>query len=352
MPVPLKTAASPATASIAQSNAPATSGASPGGTIDFTALLANINALAAAVLPSKAAPSVSTPDTTQVPELAELFEPTEDGDSQLDSKDDATDDDELLAALALAGLPIPAPQPAATAQSDKEQSVGDTLIESLGGDKAATPSLPQGAAQSDTAMADLVARLAPPASAQSLQAADSLLKADDASASATSASTNSTSNALPTQLHTLAAHAQTALDPAPRELRAPVGTHAWTRQLGDEIAWMMQQGRDAASLKLSPEHLGPLEVRISTGDAGTNVWFGAAHADTRAALEQTLPRLREMFASQGLVLADAGVFKEAPRQQGRAAVPNARSSVIDSTAEASPASRSTLSELRLLDTYV
>lgn len=352
MPVPLKTATPPATAPVAQSNAPAAASASPGGIIDFTALLANINALAAAVLPSKAAPSVGTPGTTPVPQLAELLEPADEGDSRLDSKDDATDDEELLAALALAGLPIPTPQPAATAPGGTEQSVGDTLIESLGDAKAAMPSLPQGATQSDTSMEDLVARLAPPASAPGLPATDAMLKADDAPASATSAPASSTSNAPPTPLHLLAAHAQTALDTAPRELRAPVGTHAWTRQLGDEIAWMMQQGRDAASLKLSPEHLGPLEVRISVGDAGTNVWFGAAHADTRAALEQTLPRLREMFASQGLVLADAGVFKEAPRQQGRATVPNTRSSVVDSTAEVSPASRSTLSGLRLLDTYV
>ena len=43
------------------------------------------------------------------------------------------------------------------------------------------------------------------------------------------------------------------------------------------------------------------------------VWFGAANADTRNALEQSLPRLRELFASQGLVLADAGVHRETRR---------------------------------------
>jgi flagellar hook-length control protein FliK len=50
-------------------------------------------------------------------------------------------------------------------------------------------------------------------------------------------------------------------------------------------------------------------------DDKASVWFGAAHADTRAAIENALPRLREMFESQGLSLADAGVFREPPREQ-------------------------------------
>jgi flagellar hook-length control protein FliK len=66
---------------------------------------------------------------------------------------------------------------------------------------------------------------------------------------------------------------------------------------------------------LSPEHMGPLEIQISMNDDQASVYFGAANADTRAALENALPKLREMFASQGLSLADAGVHREPPRQQ-------------------------------------
>jgi flagellar hook-length control protein FliK len=74
----------------------------------------------------------------------------------------------------------------------------------------------------------------------------------------------------------------------------------------------------SASLKLSPEHLGPLEIQISVQDDRATVWFGAAHAETRTALEQALPRLRELLQSQGLSLTDAGVFKEPPREQAKA----------------------------------
>jgi flagellar hook-length control protein FliK len=78
---------------------------------------------------------------------------------------------------------------------------------------------------------------------------------------------------------------------------------------------MTESGNHTASLKLSPEHLGPLEINITVRDEKASVWFGAAHADTRAAIETALPRLREMFESQGLSLADAGVFHEPPREQ-------------------------------------
>src|SRR5262249_7171938 len=80
---------------------------------------------------------------------------------------------------------------------------------------------------------------------------------------------------------------------------------------------MAQNGNESASLRLSPDHLGPMEVRISMNDGQASVWFGAANAAKRSALNQSLPQLREMFASQGMMLADAGVFKEAPRQQGK-----------------------------------
>ena len=78
---------------------------------------------------------------------------------------------------------------------------------------------------------------------------------------------------------------------------------------------MVEQGKHTASLRLSPEHLGPLEIQISMNDDQASVYFGAANADTRAALENALPKLREMFASQGLSLTDAGVHREPPRQQ-------------------------------------
>ena len=102
-----------------------------------------------------------------------------------------------------------------------------------------------------------------------------------------------------------------------KQLHSTVGTSAWSSELSTQLAWMVDKGHQAASLRLSPEHLGPLEVRIDMHDGQANVWFGATHADTRAAIEQSLPRLRELFAAQGLALNDAGVFQQAPREQAK-----------------------------------
>lgn len=104
--------------------------------------------------------------------------------------------------------------------------------------------------------------------------------------------------------------------PAP-EIRSPLGTTAWADELGSRVTWMVERGEQVASLKLSPEHLGPLEVRIAVREGETSIWFGAAQADTRAALEQSLPRLREMLGASGLSLANAGVFSHTPRDPQR-----------------------------------
>lgn len=125
----------------------------------------------------------------------------------------------------------------------------------------------------------------------------------------------------------LPAPAATAPAPPP-ELRAPLGTAAWTDELGARLTWLVDRGDQVASLRLSPENLGPLEVRIAVREGETSIWFGAANADTRAALEQSLPRLKEMLGASGLSLANAGVFSHTPRdpQRGFTAAALARAS--------------------------
>lgn len=100
-----------------------------------------------------------------------------------------------------------------------------------------------------------------------------------------------------------------------RPVQVPVGNAQWADEIGSRMTMMVEQGKHTASLRLSPEHLGPLEVRITMNGDQASVQFGAAHVDTRNAIENALPRLREMFASQGLSLSDANVSREPPRQQ-------------------------------------
>jgi flagellar hook-length control protein FliK len=102
--------------------------------------------------------------------------------------------------------------------------------------------------------------------------------------------------------------------PAAAAMHTEVGANGWAEEVGSHVVWMVHQGVTDASLRLQPEHLGPLEVRISVHESDASVWFGASAPATRAALEQALPQLKEMFAAQGMTLSDAGVSRESSRE--------------------------------------
>src|SRR6478752_6319654 len=97
-------------------------------------------------------------------------------------------------------------------------------------------------------------------------------------------------------------------------LHETVGSARWADELGSRLVMMSVRGQQEGSLTLMPEHLGPLEIQISVSKDTANVWFGAQHADTRTALTEALPRLRELLAASGLALGQAGVSEQAPRR--------------------------------------
>jgi flagellar hook-length control protein FliK len=133
------------------------------------------------------------------------------------------------------------------------------------------------------------------------------------------APSGSASSHAATQLSALATATATPAAAAAEQaaLRSPVGSPRWAEELGSRLVMMSTRGPNEGSLSLAPEHLGPLEVRISMHQQTANVWFGAHHADTRAALAEALPRLREMLAEAGLSLGHSGVSQEAPRHERR-----------------------------------
>ena len=92
---------------------------------------------------------------------------------------------------------------------------------------------------------------------------------------------------------------------------SPLTTHVrdprWADELGNRLASMVRTGESSASLQLTPVDLGPLEVQVAVRDNQASVHFGAANAETRALLEASIPRLREMLAAQGFQLMDSSV---------------------------------------------
>jgi flagellar hook-length control protein FliK len=93
-------------------------------------------------------------------------------------------------------------------------------------------------------------------------------------------------------------------------IATPVTSHEWGRAVAAEVHMLAANGVKEATLRLSPEHLGPVEVHIDLQDTKVNVSFTATHSETRTALEQSVPQLREMFAGAGLSLGQANVQQE------------------------------------------
>jgi flagellar hook-length control protein FliK len=135
------------------------------------------------------------------------------------------------------------------------------------------------------------------------------------------------------------------------DLKSPVGSSEWQDEVGTHLTWMTQKGLETGSLRVSPEHLGPVEVNIAVQNGDASVWFAANHPDTRAALEQALPRLREMFANQGMNLADSGVSRQSYGKQSRSGASQAVTGVSAVGAPDDKSSASARINLGLVDLY-
>ena len=90
---------------------------------------------------------------------------------------------------------------------------------------------------------------------------------------------------------------------------------------GARIAWMAEQRVGHAEIRLNPEHVGPIDVRVQLDGTRVSAEFHSAHAEVRQAIEASVPRLREMLGLQGLQLshADVGQRHGSPGSQGQAA---------------------------------
>jgi len=92
-------------------------------------------------------------------------------------------------------------------------------------------------------------------------------------------------------------------------LRHPVGTEAWQDELSAQLSFMADQGEGAeAVMKLAPEELGELEVRVEVRDGEAMLQFGVANAEARQAVEAAQTKLRDLFTSQGMNVSEFSVF--------------------------------------------
>ena len=95
---------------------------------------------------------------------------------------------------------------------------------------------------------------------------------------------------------------------------ARVGSQAWDNQVSQRIVYMVGK-EQAATLTLNPPDLGPVQIVLNVSNDQASVAFSAEHMEVRQALENALPRLREMMSESGIALNNATVDAGARQQQ-------------------------------------
>lgn len=101
--------------------------------------------------------------------------------------------------------------------------------------------------------------------------------------------------------------------PTLSRIDTPVGARGWDAEVGQKVVWMVNRMESRAELSLTPPQLGRVEVSITVSGEQTSATFVAASPAAREALEQALPRLREILAEAGISLGQASVNAESAR---------------------------------------
>ena len=121
--------------------------------------------------------------------------------------------------------------------------------------------------------------------------------------------------------------------PAPHALtmQSSVGSPASGQELSPQVTWHGGQDVKEARIRLHPEDLGELDVKVSVKQDHVDVAFIAQHPQAVHAVQQTLSQLDSMLAHHGLSLGQAMVGQGNTGQgSGQAGSPGSSSSGSES----------------------
>ncbi len=96
----------------------------------------------------------------------------------------------------------------------------------------------------------------------------------------------------------------------------PLGQRQWDEDFSQKIVWLAAPGQEQrAELHLNPPDLGPLDVVLKVSGDQANAFFASPHHGVREAVEQSLPKLRELLADNGIMLGNATVSDQPSRDR-------------------------------------
>ncbi|NRF15766.1 flagellar hook-length control protein FliK [Vibrio coralliilyticus] len=105
--------------------------------------------------------------------------------------------------------------------------------------------------------------------------------------------------------------AEQAAAQAPMQLNREIAGE----QVAERVQMMMSKNLKNIDIRLDPPELGRLQIRMNMTGDGATVHFTVANQQARDVIEQSMPRLREMLAQQGVQLGDSSVQQQSSGQQ-------------------------------------
>ncbi|MFQ3250110.1 MAG: flagellar hook-length control protein FliK [Glaciecola sp.] len=82
------------------------------------------------------------------------------------------------------------------------------------------------------------------------------------------------------------------------------------QQLTEKVRWMMNTRNLSAEIRLDPPDLGGMNIKVNLSGDSATVNFVVQSQQAREALEQAVPRLREMLEEQGIELGQSSVQQD------------------------------------------
>ncbi|MET7015413.1 flagellar hook-length control protein FliK [Uliginosibacterium flavum] len=101
------------------------------------------------------------------------------------------------------------------------------------------------------------------------------------------------------------------------EISTPVATRGWAEEVGQKVSWIASRDNGRAEIVLTPPSMGRVEISISMNGDQASATFITASPAAREALQDAMPRLREVLAQSGIQLGQANVNEGSTQQQAQ-----------------------------------
>lgn len=88
-------------------------------------------------------------------------------------------------------------------------------------------------------------------------------------------------------------------------------------QLKERVMFQVNQKIQSADIRLAPEELGSVQIKINLQQEQLSVQFVVQQSAAKEALEQQMPRLKELLQEQGMALTEGQVHQQQQEQQSQ-----------------------------------